>query len=76
MRIHGTGRWQRDAQGDWVLLGFRVTRFEVLEGGSLEGGSLRDAVTALRVVPGSGWRAFGDPLAELDELRGELDELH
>ena len=52
VRIHGTGRWQRDAQGDWVLLGFRVTRFEVLEGGTL-----REAVTALRAVPGSDWRA-------------------
>ena len=71
VRIHGTGRWQRDAQGDWLLVGFRVTRFEVLEGGSL-----REAVAALRAVPGSGWKELDDPLAELADLRGDRDELH
>lgn len=68
VRIHGTGRWQRDAQGEWLLLGFRVSRFDVLEGGSL-----REAVAALRAVPGSGWKEIADPLAE---LRGDRDELH
>ena len=46
-------------------------RFEVLEGGSL-----REAVTALRAVPGSGWKEIDDPLAELADLRGDRDELH
>ena len=71
VRIHGAGRWLRDAQGDWLLAHFRVSRFEVLEGGSL-----REAVTALRAVPGSGWKEIDDPLAELADLRGDRDELH
>jgi hypothetical protein len=71
VRIHGTGRWLRDAQGNWILVVFRVTRFDVLEGGSL-----REAVAALRVVPGSGWKEIDDPLAELDDLRYDRDEMH
>ena len=42
----------------------------------LEGGSLREAVTALRAVPGSGWKEIDDALAELADLRGDRDELH
>ena len=71
VRIHGAGRWERTAQGHWLLLGFRVARFEVLEGGNL-----REAVKALRAVPGSGWKELDDPLAELADLRGDRDELH
>ena len=71
VRIYGTGRWLRDAQGDWILAHFRVTRFDVLEGGSL-----RAAVAALRAVPGSGWQELDDPLAELDALRHDRDEMH
>ena len=47
IRIHGTGRWMREADGTWTLVRFRVHRFDVLEKDSL-----RDAVTALRAVPG------------------------
>ena len=49
VRIHCTGRWLRDAQGNWLLVGFRVARFDMLEGSFL-----REA--APRAVPGSGWR--------------------
>lgn len=49
IRIHGTGRWMREADGTWTLRGFRVHRFE-----ALQKESLRQAVTALRAVRGSG----------------------
>ena len=50
IRIHGTGRWMREADGGWTLRAFRVHRFE-----ALQKESLREAVTALRAVHGSGW---------------------
>jgi hypothetical protein len=71
VRIHGSGRWTREADGKWTLLRFRVHRFDVL--GSV---SLRDTVTALRAVPGSGWEEQVDPLAELDDLRRDQEDLH
>jgi hypothetical protein len=72
VRIYGTGRWIREINGHWGLVRFRVHRFEVLGPDSL-----RDAVTALRNVKGSGWKTIGDPLAELSELRRDDDsELH
>lgn len=71
IRIHGSGRWIREADSKWTLIRFRVHRFEVLNTASL-----RDTVTALRAVRGSGWKVMDDPLAELDDLRRDKDELH
>ncbi len=71
IRIHGTGRWMREADGQWTLRTFRMHRFEVLGRNSL-----RDTVTALRSVRGSGWNQVADPLAELDDLRRDKDEMH
>lgn len=61
----------READGTWTLRHFRVHRFEVLAKDSL-----REAVTALRAVPGGGWADVADTLAELADLRGERNELH
>lgn len=71
IRVHGTGRWLREADGTWTLMRFRVHRFE-----ELGKDSLRESVAALRRVSGSGWKDFVDPLAELDDLRRDTDELH
>jgi hypothetical protein len=71
VRIHGTGRWMREADGAWTLSRFRIHRFEVLGNDSL-----LETVAALRAVPGSGWKDLKDPLAELDDLRRDKDELH
>jgi hypothetical protein len=71
VRIHGTGRWMREADGTWTLSRFRVHRFE-----SLGTDSLRETVSALRAVPGSEWKYIKDPLAELDDIRHDKDELH
>ena len=64
-------RWMREAAGTWALVRFRIRRFEVLDKDSL-----CDAVTALRAVPGSGWKEMADPLAELTDLRRDDGELH
>lgn len=71
IRVHGTGHWLREADGDWTLRRFRVQSFT-----ALDAASLRDAVAELRAVPGSGWRDITDPLAELDDLRRDDDALH
>ncbi len=47
IRIHGTGRWMREADGTWTLRAFRVDHIDVLGKHSL-----REAVTALRAVRG------------------------
>lgn len=71
VRIHGTGRWMREASGEWTLRSFRVRGFDVLENVAL-----RDAVNTLRTVKGSGWESIEDPLAELRDLRRDDKELH
>lgn len=71
IRLYGQGRWIREANGDWTLRSFRVQRYEVLQKDTL-----RDAITALRSVSGSAWSSFDDPLAELDDLRHDKNELH
>jgi hypothetical protein len=71
IRIHGTGRWMREPDGKWTLMRFRVQRFEVLESASI-----RETVTALRAVRGSGWTGMDDPLSELEGLRHDAEELH
>ena len=71
IRIFGTGRWMRETSGAWTLVKFKLHRFEILGKASL-----RDTVTALRAVRGSGWATMDDPLLELDELRHDEGELH
>lgn len=66
MRVFGTGRWVREPNGNWSLKRFKIDRFE-----ELETASLRDVVTRLRAVRGSGWENVADPLAELADLRNE-----
>jgi len=64
VRIHGTGRWLREADGTWTLRKFRVRRFDVLEREDL-----KDVVARLRAVEGSGWRDLEDPVAALTAMR-------
>jgi hypothetical protein len=71
IRIHGSGRWIREADGTWTLSRFRVHRFDVLAKDSL-----RDSVAALRAVRGSGWKNMAAPLSELDDLRSDHKEMH
>ena len=71
LRVHGTGRWERDAEGTWNLRRFSITDFQVLEDAPLSA-----VVTRLREVPGSGWKEMDDPYAELRRLRQGPDEAH
>jgi hypothetical protein len=71
LRVHGTGRWERDAEGAWQLKRFDIADFETLDDSPL--GVVLDR---LRRVPGSDWRAVDDPYAELQQLRHGPGEVH
>lgn len=70
VRIHGTGQWLRDQNGNWTLKKFRVDSYD-----QLADGSLRDAVEKLRSVEGSDWKKMDDPLSALRALR-DRSNLH
>ena|ERR1700679_857976 len=63
IRIDGKGRWLRNKMGEWVMLHFVASGFEVLPEGDL-----RSNVAALRAIPAA-WKDSDDPLADLIALR-------
>ena len=71
LRVHGEGRWERDAEGVWLLKRFNIQDFE-----TLDDAPLRSVVDRLRQVRGNRWKEMEDPLAELQRLRQGYDETH
>ena len=65
LRVQGNGRWERDADSDWVMKRFNITSFDVLDDAPLG-----EVAQRLRDVEGSGWKEIEDPTAELRHLRG------
>ena len=65
LRVHGEGRWERDANGNWQMKRFNITNFEALNDAPLE-----QVTQRLREVGGSGWKNIKDPSEELRHLRG------
>jgi hypothetical protein len=63
IRIEGNGRWQRDRMGEWEMLSFHATGFQVVPDGDLKTG-----VAALRAIPAA-WKGSDDPLADLVAIR-------
>jgi hypothetical protein len=63
VRIEGKGRWQRNSMGDWEMLQFMATSFEILKDGDLKTG-----VAALRDIPAA-WKESSDPISDLVALR-------
>ena len=70
LRVHGNGRWERDAGGGWVMKRFNITSFDVLDDAPLG-----EVARRLRDVKGNGWKEVEDPTAVLRHLRG-LEEAH
>lgn len=64
VRVTGRGRWSRDSEGRWSLLGFRVGTFEALDERPLS-----EVLAELRAVEGNGWQDIDDPYEELWRLR-------
>jgi hypothetical protein len=48
VRLHGNGRFERDQDGVWKMLDFRVDRFELLDGRTVA-----ETLEAIRSVPGN-----------------------
>jgi hypothetical protein len=68
VRLYGSGRWTRSADGNWELDRFVVDRFEVLDERPLS-----SLVLALRALPGGEWGS--DAVNDLLALRhGEESE--
>ena len=64
VRVFGNGRWNREADGRWVLVRFDIKDFELLDDTPLP-----EVVRRLRSVQGSGWPGIDDPAAELRRMR-------
>ena len=64
LRVHGDGRWERDADSRWVMKRFNITSFD-----ELDDAPLGEVAQRLRDVEGSGWKEIEDPTAELRHLR-------
>lgn len=67
LRVYGTGKWNRDDFGNWVMERFNISHFELLAESSLS-----DAVLKLRSIK-TGVQALDDPLAELRRIRTGSD---
>jgi hypothetical protein len=63
VRVEGTGRWNRGANGAWDLVSFMAESFQVIENADL-----RKNIAELRSIE-SGWKQTKDPLTKLDAIR-------
>lgn len=64
IRLHGTGRYTRHADGTWEMIGFNIEYHE-----ELNNDPLPVVIERLRAIPGSEWSDIGDPLADLELIR-------
>ena len=56
LRVQGEGRWERDAEGAWLMKRFNITGFELLDDAPLG-----EVINQLQNVEGSGWKEVIDP---------------
>jgi hypothetical protein len=68
IRVRGTGKWNTDDFGNWVMEDFRISDFE-----KLDTTPLKQAVARLREIK-SDLHTLDDPLADLERLRKVEDE--
>jgi hypothetical protein len=64
IRVHGKGKWYRNAEGDWEMLKFDILDFE-----ELSDASLWDVVGQLRSIPDNDLTKSEDPLGDMNKLR-------
>ena len=69
LRVWGDGSWEREANGNWKLKFFNISKFA-----PLDDTPLGQVVEKLRQVEGSGWKRFDDPLAEIMRLRRDSED--
>jgi hypothetical protein len=64
IRVHGKGKWYRNAQGMWELQFFDILGFEPLQETTLS-----EAVSDLRAISENRLASLADPLDEMQKLR-------
>lgn len=71
LRVTGEARWERDEEGVWILLSFKVADFE-----ALPDDDLIEGVRKLRGLRDSDWSLSKDIDGEVRSARGIEDGLH
>lgn len=64
VRVHGRGRWIRNAGGKWEMQWFDILRF-----GPLDTLTLNEAVANLRAIPDNDLMKLNNPLEEMRRIR-------
>ena len=64
LRVRGNGRWERGADGNWLMRRFNIDDFQ-----ELDEVPLSEVVGQLRGVEGGGWKDIDDPAAALRQIR-------
>lgn len=67
VRVHGIGRWFRDATGLWTMRQFTIEGFT-----ELKAESIADAARRLQQITAR-WKSLPDPIGDLVSLRGDSD---
>ncbi len=70
LRVHGVGKWIREATGSWTLQQFDISNFE-----GIDDAPLVDVVAKLRAIGGGEWQNDAE-LADVIGLRGAQKSLH
>jgi hypothetical protein len=65
VRLEGSAKWIRDAEGTWKLLRFEVSNFT-----PIDDEPLTTTVARLRAISGK-WKDRPDPIGELEALRND-----
>jgi hypothetical protein len=71
LRVTGEARWERDEEGHWKLLNFKVIDFD-----PLPNEDLLDGVKKLRALRDSDWSKSSDIDGDFRAARGHEDGLH
>ncbi|OWY33702.1 hypothetical protein [Herbaspirillum aquaticum] len=65
IRVHGVGKWCRDAAGTWEIDTLHIQSWEELDTTPLD-----EIVQTIFVQPKGGWKSVDDPIATWRKLRG------
>ncbi|SRR5229473_1642085 len=64
IRVHGRGKWYRNAEGQWEMRWFNIDRFE-----DLDTASLPELVARLRAIPDNALMSLEDPIGDILKIR-------
>ena len=65
LRVHGTGKWVRYANGIWEIETLFIHSHEVIDSTLLD-----EVLNEFRGIKDNGWKNIEDPLAEWKKMRG------